>query len=117
MTCPKYIAKHCVDRRCGHLDLNGACMILDNKPLECRLFPLDLAMVGDVLFWIMWPVCPNHHLFNKEMMCNIAEAEIRNAPEGWLEKYLSTKNNPLDVMSYVIGPARINRPPSDKENP
>ena len=118
MKCEEHIREHCVARKCDHLDLNGSCMVPDNKPVECRLYPLDLAVVGNVLYWIMWPTCPNFHLFNTEMMCNIAEAELAKAPDGWIDKYLSSKTSPPNSPSNIIGPVRTKwRPPEVKENP
>lgn len=34
------------------------CRIYENRPVDCRLFPLDIAKVRDRYTWIMYTSCP-----------------------------------------------------------
>lgn len=44
---------------CGFFD-QGSCVIHPNRPLECRMFPLDLKLDVETakVWWIMWDHCP-----------------------------------------------------------
>jgi Fe-S-cluster containining protein len=39
------------DRTTGH------CEIYAVRPLDCRLFPLDIAQIDGIYYWILWQYC------------------------------------------------------------
>ena len=39
---------------CPFLLEDGLCMIHENKPVDCRLFPFDLIKSDGKFFWIIW---------------------------------------------------------------
>lgn len=46
-------------RPCPFLREDGLCMIHPIKPIDCRLFPFDIAEIDGKLFWIVWQFnCP-----------------------------------------------------------
>lgn len=51
-----------VDRRADgacSFYLEGCCTVYALRPLECRLFPLDLLMVNGSIHWVRWDQCPD----------------------------------------------------------
>ena len=41
---------------CPFLMEDGLCMIHENKPVDCRLFPFDVIKVDGKLHWIIWKI-------------------------------------------------------------
>ena len=117
MECKEYEKAHCARRSCSHLAADHTCAVPENKPIECRFYPLDLAVVGDILYWILWPSCPYHKFFNTGMMVNLAEAELAKAPEGWLDRYISSRDREDRESSIIVAPSRAPWRPAPKENP
>jgi Fe-S-cluster containining protein len=37
---------------------SGQCRIYEARPLDCRLFPLDIAFIDNKYAWIMYTSCP-----------------------------------------------------------
>jgi len=46
------------DGSCVLLDDSGKCKRYENRPFECRIFPLDVREIEKELYWIVWDVCP-----------------------------------------------------------
>lgn len=45
--------------RCTFLDKQGKCKIYDIRPLDCRLFPLDIIEEDGEYYWCVFTTCPN----------------------------------------------------------
>lgn len=45
--------------RCVFLDPKGKCSIYERRPLDCRLFPLDIIEEGGDYYWCVFTTCPN----------------------------------------------------------
>ncbi|HEX8737695.1 MAG TPA: YkgJ family cysteine cluster protein [Pyrinomonadaceae bacterium] len=46
--------------RCAFLDRQtGKCRIYDARPLDCRLFPLDIIEEDGEYYWCVFTTCPN----------------------------------------------------------
>lgn len=45
--------------RCTFLDTQGRCKIYDIRPLDCRLFPLDIIEKDGEYYWCVFTTCPN----------------------------------------------------------
>lgn len=46
-------------QRCAFLDPSGKCKIYDSRPLDCRLFPLDIIERDGEYYWCVFTTCPN----------------------------------------------------------
>jgi Fe-S-cluster containining protein len=45
--------------RCVFLDREGKCSIYDLRPLDCRLFPLDIIEENGEYYWCVFTTCPD----------------------------------------------------------
>ncbi|MGA9998012.1 MAG: YkgJ family cysteine cluster protein [Pyrinomonadaceae bacterium] len=45
--------------RCVFLDQKGKCSIYAQRPLDCRLFPLDIIEEDGEYYWCVFTTCPN----------------------------------------------------------
>lgn len=81
------------DGRCVFLDDDKKCMIYEWRPLDCRLYPFDIAKLDGRHFWIV-------HLRYCQWGANQWEKQL-----AWLEERLLGEIGPhLDAYGSVIGP-------------
>ena len=51
------------------------CGIYDTRPLDCRLFPLDIIEEKDAYYWCIFTVCPFHLTIRKKLIPLIEKLE------------------------------------------
>lgn len=54
---------------------NGSCMIYNHRPLDCRLFPMDLIEIDGEFWWCVFKSCKKHHTLAKKIQLIIPELE------------------------------------------
>jgi Fe-S-cluster containining protein len=55
---------------------DGQCSIHDKKPMECRIFPLEILEIDGKLTWVVWEICPVHSELGYEKLADEFEAEM-----------------------------------------
>ena len=91
---------------CKHLADDGRCLIHDSRPMECRLFPLDIKRLDGALTWVVWQSCPaTPFLSLKEFESQASELELR-LTDHWAEAYVAhhDQNEPekYQAMSFRV---------------
>lgn len=95
--------------KCQNLADDGRCTIHDVRPVECRLYPLDVKRIDGVLTWLVWESCPA----SGHMPQGFVEREVQKheaaLSKTWIESYVAhhEKNEPA---KYASMKARVIRP-------
>ena len=93
--------------KCAFLDREGKCRIYEMRPLDCRLFPLDIIEEDGEYYWCVFTTCPNWQQMREILEPLIPALENKINPSLWRqfreqievtkEEYLPYKNR-----RYVI---------------
>jgi hypothetical protein len=63
------------------------CSVYPNRPLDCRIFPLDVLEVDGVFWWAIYTTCPQHKIIRKRLLPLAAKLEKVITSKMW-EQYL-----------------------------
>jgi len=74
-----------LDGSCVLLDNLGKCSYYENRPFECRIFPLDIQEINGDLSWVVWNACPATPKIDYEQLANSFEA---NLSKNWDLDYI-----------------------------
>jgi len=75
------------NKSCGFFNRkSGRCNIYQYRPLDCRLFPLDIDKQGKKYFWILYDCCQLNKKQIKRLV-KYAESEILPLLKNDLENY------------------------------
>jgi Fe-S-cluster containining protein len=73
---------------CQNLSNDGKCLIHDNRPLECRIFPLDLKKINNKITWILWDYCPVTSINTISFYKNEIEKYEKILSLEWINDYI-----------------------------
>jgi Fe-S-cluster containining protein len=59
---------------CAFDNENNACKIYDSRPLCCRIYPLDLMVVDEEIWWVIHSECPIAQRFQRERRLGVLAA-------------------------------------------
>lgn len=62
------------ESRCKYA-VNNRCGLYSDRPLDCRLFPLDIIEVDDEYWWCIFTICPKHEDIKKKLIPLIPKLE------------------------------------------
>ena len=62
--------------------VDGRCVIYEQRPIECRLFPWDVAEVDGKPYLIRWYVCDHDEMKEEQAL------EILKANPEWIQRCL-----------------------------
>lgn len=93
--------------KCPFLDRNGKCKIYEMRPLDCRLFPLDIIEENGEYFWCVFTICPNWRKMKELFEPLIPALEKRIGKSLWqqfIKQIAATKEEylPYKNRQYVI---------------
>jgi Fe-S-cluster containining protein len=69
--------------RCAFLNGEGKCSIYDIRPLDCRLFPLDIIEEDGDYYWCIFTTCPDWRKMKELLEPLIPLLEKRISPSLW----------------------------------
>jgi len=73
------------DGSCIFQNKSGNCTVYEERPFECRIFPLDIMEINNKLYWVIWDICSATEGINYN---NILENIETNFPKKWSLKYI-----------------------------
>jgi len=93
--------------KCPFLDQNGKCKIYEMRPLDCRLFPLDIIEENGEYFWCVFTICPNWRKMKELFEPLLPALEKRISSSLWrqfVKQIATTKEEypPYKNGQYVI---------------
>ncbi len=62
------------------------CCLYEDRPLDCRLFPLDIIEEGGEYYWCIFTICPQHEQIRNKLIPLIPKLEAFITP-GIFEQY------------------------------
>lgn len=69
---------------------DGKCSRYEDRPLECRIFPLDVLAVDGVLTWVLWGLCPAWRRVEALAAAERLERElVAELPADYLQRYVA----------------------------
>jgi Fe-S-cluster containining protein len=74
---------------------NERCSCYDERPLDCRLFPLDIIEEDGRYWWCIFTICPKHEEIRKRLIPLIPLLEkliTRDVFEQYRRQIAITKN-------------------------
>lgn len=75
--------------KCQNLADDGRCKVHEHRPNECRLYPLDIKRVDEVVSWLLWKPCPSA----ENMPASFVEQEMSRheatLTKAWVDGYVS----------------------------
>lgn len=93
-----------------HFLEEGRCSIHNNRPIDCRLFPLDVKKLGGVLTWVIYEY--EHCVLSdrdKDLLMKQVSPAMR-VLEGELEDYATVPLSGMANIGYaVLGPVILNK--------
>lgn len=95
-------------KRCAFLDRqSGKCRIYEARPLDCRLFPLDIIEQDGEYYWCIFTTCPNWRKMRDIFEPFIPRLEDKISASLWRQfcrQIAVTKNEypPYKNRQYVI---------------
>jgi Fe-S-cluster containining protein len=100
--------------RCAFLDRRtGKCRIYDARPLDCRLFPLDIIEEDGEYYWCVFTTCPNWQKMKELLEPFIPLLENKINSSLWRqfckqivvtrEEYLPYKNRQYVIVKRFAG--------------
>ena len=57
------------------------CHLYQNRPLDCRLFPLDIIEEDGEYWWCIFTICPRHQMIREKLIPLIPKLEALITPE------------------------------------
>jgi Fe-S-cluster containining protein len=85
-------------------DANNACAIYENRPLCCRLYPLDLVSINDELWWVIHSQCPIAQRFFIERKLDILAAMTvaieKTIGQELLRRWLNSDRMSQNIESF-----------------
>jgi len=91
---------------CHNLMDDGRCSIHSVRPVECRIFPLDLKNINGKIKWVLWNSCPatsaaSNKFYEQEILFH--ESYLT---DEWVQSYVNhhEKNEPekYSNMNFTI---------------
>lgn len=70
-------------RKCKFVNSGGVCEIYMMRPLDCRLFPLDIIEEDGCYYWCFYTVCPNLAEIKERLQGTIQDIEVRISENLW----------------------------------
>jgi Fe-S-cluster containining protein len=79
------------DTPCEKLDkATGLCSIHDRRPIECRIFPLDLLVVDAQVHWVIWRgACPAVPSMTPEHVIGEMNRWDQELEPEWVQAYIN----------------------------
>lgn len=89
--------------RCTFLDKQGKCKIYDIRPLDCRLFPLDIIEQDGEYYWCVFTTCPNWQRMKEllEPLIPLLEEKINSSLWQQFSKQIAVTKE--EYMPYKNG--------------
>lgn len=76
--------------RCEKLSEDNTCSIHPKRPLECRLFPLDIILQEGVPTWVLWTGhCPATKVISVESLEKDLLTWEASLEEDWVGSYIA----------------------------
>lgn len=72
-------------KQCKFLDNKGLCTIYDIRPLDCKLFPLDIIEQEGSYYWCIFTTCLGWKEMTELLKPIIPEIESKITKELWLQ--------------------------------
>ncbi len=71
------------------------CQLYQDRPLDCRLFPLDIIEEDGIYYWCIFTICPQHNEIREKLIPLIPRLEALITPEIFkqYEKQISITKN------------------------
>lgn len=82
--------------------IKGRCKIYEYRPLDCRLFPLDIEKIEDKYFWILYDyICP---ISKKEVvnLLKLGKTYFLPAVKNELEEYATLEMKLSELKRWKI---------------
>ncbi len=104
------------DGSCILQDRQGACAQYSLRPFECRIFPLDVKLIGGRYHWIVWDICPLVPLLDIEGLVEEFEHSLLPAyPDDYIQRYVDyhKTDQPPKYASLeyrVLSPVELGQP-------
>ncbi|PJE81685.1 hypothetical protein COU58_01205 [Candidatus Pacearchaeota archaeon CG10_big_fil_rev_8_21_14_0_10_32_42] len=51
------------------------CTLYEDRPLDCRLFPLDIIKEDEKYWWVIFTICPQHEIIRDKLIPLIPKLE------------------------------------------
>ena len=68
----------------------GLCSIHERRPIECRIFPLDLLVVKEQVHWVVWHgACPAVPSVPPEYLTNEMNRWDQELEPEWVQAYIN----------------------------
>ena len=68
---------------CKFLDSEGNCTIYKQRPLDCRLYPLDIIEENNNYYWCLFTDCPGWEKMQAILRPHIPRIESHLTPSLW----------------------------------
>lgn len=89
--------------RCVFLSGDGKCKIYEMRPLDCRLFPLDIIEENGEYFWCVFTVCPNWQKMAELLRPLIPALEKRISHSLWQQFIKQIATTKTEYLPYKNG--------------
>ncbi|MEM4245537.1 MAG: hypothetical protein QXR60_05035, partial [Candidatus Nanoarchaeia archaeon] len=63
------------------------CSVYDNRPIDCRIFPISIYKIGNSFYWVLTKNCPLSNFINVEKELGIIEKVYLPSLKDELENY------------------------------
>lgn len=73
---------------CHNLLDDGKCLIHNARPLECKIFPLDLKKINNKINWILWNYCPVTSINKMSFYQDEIEKYEKILTYDWINNYI-----------------------------
>ncbi len=93
--------------KCAFLNEAGKCKIYSLRPLDCRLFPLDVIESDGAYYWCVFQLCQNWESLQDQLMPMLAELENRFSPNLWKQFVNQIKVTKEIYTPYKLGSYKI----------
>lgn len=97
------------DKQCYFLD-SGKCKIHGHRPIDCRLFPLDIKIQNNTLVWVIYHY-DNCNLTERDVALLISQGSQAILSFGLdMEDYATLPLPKMSGIAYtVLGPVALNK--------
>jgi len=94
---------------CHNLLDDGKCKIHENRPIECRMYPLDIKRIDGELKWVVWESCPATPFVPEEVHESQMKEFESTLRDEWVSGYVQhhERNEPEKYSTMIFRVIRV----------
>jgi hypothetical protein len=67
--------------------------VYEKRPFECHIFPFDIQVINEEIFWVLWNICPAAPHQSEKIIDSFEQKFSKRWDSNYIKQYVAYHKN------------------------